>query len=537
MNVVEVLPFDIKKAKLDEIMKVVLQHQKTMNATSVALLSHFGKDTESVVKEVVEFSSQRKYSATTFKNNKTYFLGAPTFLHCPISAEQKKLMTENMEKGYRVIGLCESAGAYDEKIAGKNGKLIALFVLEDHIRKDAVETIDWFKKNNVNVKIISGDDAITVSKIAMRVGVEGYDKYVSLENVSLQEVAQLADKFTVFGRVTPEQKHILVKTLKTQGNTVAMTGDGVNDTLALKEADCSIAMADGSEVARNISHVVLLESSFSALPSVVREGRQIVNNVQKSSVLYLMKTLFTIMLCITTLVLQISYPFTPRNLLLLEMFVIGLPSFILTFQPNSDIIRGNFIPQVLKKSIPCALILFINILIVVLLKENTPTLSDDEFTSLATLLVTLTGFVNLVWTCWPLNLLRAICVGLSAVLIASVLLVLSIIIFASFTSSHASMYPYGNVPVSDTSSFLVNFYYLLDIDYEDVFEFFGTISLLLILFLSAMAIFIGFNANKWIAEQYRYEGYKVVTDNRLVYNLLKKDWGLTNDDFISAEVK
>ncbi len=421
MNVVEVLPFDIKKAKLDEIMKVVLQHQKTMNATSVALLSHFGKDTESVVKEVVEFSSQRKYSATTFKNNKTYFLGAPTFLHCPISAEQKKLMTENMEKGYRVIGLCESAGAYDEKIAGKNGKLIALFVLEDHIRKDAVETIDWFKKNNVNVKIISGDDAITVSKIAMRVGVEGYDKYVSLENVSLQEVAQLADKFTVFGRVTPEQKHILVKTLKTQGNTVAMTGDGVNDTLALKEADCSIAMADGSEVARNISHVVLLESSFSALPSVVREGRQIVNNVQKSSVLYLMKTLFTIMLCITTLVLQISYPFTPRNLLLLEMFVIGLPSFILTFQPNSDIIRGNFIPQVLKKSIPCALILFINILIVVLLKENTPTLSDDEFTSLATLLVTLTGFVNLVWTCWPLNLLRAICVGLSAVLIASVL--------------------------------------------------------------------------------------------------------------------
>ena len=392
-----------------------------MNATSVALLSYFGKDTESVVKEVVEFSSQRKYSATTFKNGKTYFIGAPTFLKCPISAEQKKIMVENMEKGYRVVGLCETNGAYDEKLAGKNGKLIAFFVLEDHIRKDAVETIDWFKKNNVKIKIISGDDAITVSKIAMRVGVEGYDRYVSLENVSLQEVAQLASKFTVFGRVTPEQKHILIKTLKTQGNTVAMTGDGVNDTLALKEADCSIAMADGSEVARNISHLVLLESNFSALPSIVREGRQIVNNVQKSSVLYLMKTLFTMMLCVTTLVLRISYPFTPRQLLLLEMFVIGLPSFILTFQPNNDIIRGNFIPQVLKKSIPCALILFINVLIVVLLNANTTTLSAEEFSSLSTLLVVLTGFINLVWTCWPLNKLRTVCVVLSGVLITAAL--------------------------------------------------------------------------------------------------------------------
>ena len=413
MNVLNVEYLDgtekTQKPKIEKIMKTILQHQKTMNATSVALLSYFGKDTESQVKEVVEFSSQRKYSATTLKNNKTYFIGAPSFIKCPISNEQKKLMVENMEKGYRVVALVEANGSYDEKVAGKNGKIIAFFILEDHIRKDAVETIDWFKKNDVKIKIISGDDAITVSKIAMRVGVEDYDKYVSLENVSLQEVAQLANKFTVFGRVTPEQKHILVKTLKTQGNVVAMTGDGVNDTLALKEANCSIAMADGSEVARNISHLVLMESNFSALPSIVKEGRQIVNNVQKSSVLYLMKTLFTIMLCITTLILRISYPFTPKQLLPLEMFVIGLPSFILTFQPNNDIIRGNFIPQVLKKSIPSALLMFINVLIVVILNENTTTLTPDEFASLSTLLVIFTGYINLVWTCWPLNWLRGIC--------------------------------------------------------------------------------------------------------------------------------
>lgn len=418
MNVVDVIPLNnTHKSKIESVMKIILQNQKTMNATSLALLNHFGRDTESEVKEVIEFASQRKYSATTLKNGKTYFMGAPSFIKCPITSEQKKIMTENMEKGYRVIALAETSEAYDEKKAGKNGKLIAFFVLEDHIRKDAVETIDWFKQNNVKIKIISGDDAITVSKIAMRVGVEGYDRYVSLENVSLQEVAQLANKFTVFGRVTPEQKHVLVKTLKTQGNVVAMTGDGVNDTLALKEADCSIAMADGSEVARNISHLVLLESNFSALPSVVKEGRQIVNNVQKSSVLYLMKTLFTIMLCVTTLVLRISYPFTPKQLLLLEMFVIGLPSFILTFQPNSDIIRGNFIPQVLKKSIPSALLLFINVLIVVLLNANSTVLTPDEFTTLSTLLVIFTGFINLVWTCWPLNWLRWICITLSFVLI------------------------------------------------------------------------------------------------------------------------
>ncbi len=426
MNVVEYGTYNgANKSKIEKVMATILQHQKSMNATSIALFSHFGKDTESQVKEVIEFSSERKYSATTFKNGKTYYLGAPTFIKCPISAEQKEYINKNMEKGFRVIALCESAGSYDEKNAGKNGKLVAIFVLEDHIRKDAIETIEWFKKNDVQIKIISGDDAVTVSKIAKRVGVEGYDKYVSLENISLQEVAQLANKFTVFGRVTPEQKHIIIKTLKTQGNVVAMTGDGVNDTLALKEANCSIAMADGSEVARNISHLVLLESNFSALPSIVNEGRQIVNNVQKSSVLYLMKTLFTIMLCITTLVLRIQYPFTPKQLLLLEMFVIGLPSFILTFQPNSDIIRGNFIPQVLKKSIPAAFVMFINVLIVVILDNNTVTLSDDEFSSLSTLLVLFTGYINLVWTCLPLNLLKTICVTLSAVLIAGALAGLS----------------------------------------------------------------------------------------------------------------
>ncbi len=422
MKVVDVAPQNgIKADNINKIMKTLLAAQTTTNATSIALVEYFGKELSKNVKEVIEFSSARKYSVTTLKNGKSYYIGAIGFIKCNITPAQKAQITSYAEQGLRVIGLVEDTNPYNEKNVGKKGKLIAIFALEDHIRKDAIETIAWFKENNVNVKIISGDDALTVSKIAKRVGVENCDKYVSLENMSLQEVAQIADKFTVFGRVTPEQKHMIIKSLKTSGNVVAMTGDGVNDTLALKEANCSIAMADGSEVARNISHLVLMESNFSALPAIVKEGRQIVNNVQHSSVLYLMKTLFTIMLCVTTLVLRISYPFTPKQLLLLEMFIIGLPSFILTFQPNNELIRGNFIPQVLKKSIPCALLLFVNILIVVVLNNNTTTLTEPEFNSLATLLLTCVGFINLVWVCWPLNLLRSACVTTSAVLIISVL--------------------------------------------------------------------------------------------------------------------
>ncbi len=422
MRVVQVLPQEgTKPEQVGKIMKTILASQATSNATSLALVEHFGKEPSKNVKEVIEFSSSRKFSVTMMQNGKTYYLGALPFIRCNLTSAQKNEINSLAEQGLRVMGLVEDTSAYNEKVAGKKGKVLALFALEDHIRKDAVETIAWFKQNEVKIKIISGDDALTVSRIAKRVGVDDCDKYVSLENMSLQEVAQIADKFTVFGRVTPEQKHTIIKALKTSGNVVAMTGDGVNDTLALKEANCSIAMADGSEVARNISHLVLMESNFSALPAIVREGRQIVNNVQSSSVLYLMKTLFTIMLCVFTLIIPNSYPFVPAQILLLEMFIIGIPSFILTFQPNNDIIRGNFIPQVLKKSIPCALLMFVNILVLVILNDRTVTLNAEEFASLCTLLLTFVGFINLVWVCWPLNWLRAACVGASAVLIVSAL--------------------------------------------------------------------------------------------------------------------
>ncbi len=414
-----------KKKTVDNIISNLLGAQSTTNATSNAMIQKFGVKNKLKVKQKLEFSSSRKFSVTTFSNNKTYYLGAPTYVKAKLTDQQKQLMQEKLQQGFRVIALTECETPYDEKSGASEGITLALYVLEDHIRDDAVETIKWFKENDVEIKIISGDDPVTVAKIAQRVGVDGSDKYVSLENVSIDEVEKMASQFTVFGRVSPEQKYAIIKTLRKNGKVVAMTGDGVNDTLALKEADCSIAMADGSEVARNISHLVLLNSNFTSLPSVVKEGRQVINNVQNSSVLFLMKTLFTLVMCLSTIIMVVPYPFAPRQMFLLELLVIGMPSLILTFQPNTELIKGNFIPQVLKKSIPRAVLMLLAVFTVIFLgSEYFNLLTETEYNTLLTLTITFAGYINLLWLCQPFTKLRLITLALSLVLLVAACLVM-----------------------------------------------------------------------------------------------------------------
>ena len=424
MNVVEVIPVSAKLDQVEKITANVLRAQASNNATGLAMLKRFGTAEDMQVSEVVEFSSSRKFSATTFSDGKTYYLGAPTFVKAKLSPKQKKLLQQKLELGLRVIALTEVDQPYDEKQGAQEGKTIALFVLEDHIRDDAIETIRWFKENDVEIKVISGDDPLTVSKIAARVGVEGSEKFISLEGMPLEEVEAIADKFSVFGRVSPEQKYVIVKTLKTKGKVVAMTGDGVNDTLALKEADCSIAMADGSEVARNISHLVLMNSNFTSLPSVVKEGRQVVNNVQNASSLFLMKTFFAIVMCIATILFVVPFPYQTKQLFLLEFCVIGVPSFLLTFQPNTELIQGNFIPQVLKKSLPRAAIILAAVSAVVITGSTTfDILSASEFDTLVTLVLTFSGFLNLLWLCIPFTKLKLVTASTSLVLLVSACLI------------------------------------------------------------------------------------------------------------------
>lgn len=401
----------------EQIISNMLNVQTSNNQTANALLLFYKKSSDLLAEQNIDFSSKRKFTATSFHGYGTFAYGAPEFLHVgTLDKKVEQLIFQKQSEGKRVLMLAHS----DEYLVKDKDELpfymepLAVIVMEDHIREDAIDTINWFKNNDVKIKIISGDNPYTVANIAKRVGVENADACVSLEGVSLAEVEKMAEAFTVFGRVSPEQKHVIIKALKKQGNTVAMTGDGVNDTLALKEADCSIAMADGSEVARNLSNIVLLDSKFSSLPSVVKEGRQVINNVQRSSTLFLMKTVFTILLSVISIITLSPYPFSPSQFLLLEAFIIGIPSVILAIQPNDNLIKGDFIPEVLKRAMPNGLLMLVNILVIIFL-GNINLINAAEYQTVSTLVLTGTGFINLVYLCRPFNTLRTVCVGIAAI--------------------------------------------------------------------------------------------------------------------------
>ncbi|MBR2969831.1 MAG: HAD-IC family P-type ATPase [Clostridia bacterium] len=381
------------------------------NHTALALKSYFGKGTYSAEKSL-PFSSERKFMGCKFKNVGTFKLGAYEYVMDNPTAKIKAEAEKYASSGYRVLMLVESNANFD-----KSGCTpIALVLLEDNIRKDAPKTIQWFKDNEVDIKIISGDNPITVSEVARRVGVDNYDKYISLQGMSNTEVMECANKYSIFGRVSPEQKAILVKALKSQGKTVAMTGDGVNDILALKEADCSIAIAAGSDAARSVSQLVLLDSNFSSMPSVVAEGRRVVNNIQKSSSLFLMKTIFAICISIFVLCMNKTYPFSPIQFILLEMLVIGLPSFFLALQPNTNPIRGKFLSNVAKTTLPAGICLVSSTIALYIYQMYTG-ISTEVLVTMASIGILAIGFIALFRMCKPFNFLKTImyiaCLGVS----------------------------------------------------------------------------------------------------------------------------
>lgn len=345
-----------------EIIGSMMQTFEETNPTADALINYFEKNTVLKATDKIPFSSKRKFSAVTFGDIGTFVLGAPEFVLTSGFDRIAAKVERYAAQGNRVLllGLTKSKVKPDETPRGVTP--VCLIILEDHIRDDAIETIEYFKQNGVDIKVISGDNPVTVSKIALRAGIEGAERYISLAGLTDDEVRDSVFEYNVFGRVSPEQKRILIKTLKEHKKTVAMTGDGVNDILALKEADCSIAMASGSEAARYVSHLVLMDSNFSSMPRVVQEGRRVINNIQKTSTLYLVKTLFSILLTIMYIILgrqtgaiSMSYPFSAKNLYLIEWFAIGIPSFFLALQPNRELVQGRFLPNVVKSVLPGAL--------------------------------------------------------------------------------------------------------------------------------------------------------------------------------------
>ena len=341
------------------------------NMTSIALEKYYGTAKILKTNAIIPFSSKRKFQAATFDKYGTFILGAPEF----VLKKNFSLIAKDVDKfskeGYRVLLLAytEASIVNNELEADAKIEPMSLVLIEDNIRPDAIETIKYFKDSGVEVKVISGDNPQTVCKIAGRAGIENAENYISLDGLSEQDVVRAAGKYTVFGRVSPSQKRLLVKTLKELGKTVAMTGDGVNDILALKEADCSIAMASGSEAARNVSHLVLLDSNFGAMPSVVAEGRRVINNITKVSRLYLTKTIFSLLLAIVAMI-KGYYPISTNQLFMIDMFCIGIPSVVLVLEKNNDLFKGHFLSNVIKSALPGAIVIVVESLIVFLLQTE-----------------------------------------------------------------------------------------------------------------------------------------------------------------------
>lgn len=420
MNVEEVVVLD-KDFEVPEVMGSYLSSFEENNQTSIALQQAFPFNSTYRVVDKIPFSSSRKYSAVSFEKIGTFILGAPEFIYKSDNEALNHLIAEKQARGYRALMLAHTNAAIrNEKI---NGVIepVAIFILIDHVRPEAPATIKWFNDNGVECKIISGDNPLTASEIAKACGVPNAENWVSLDGLSINEVQEIADKYTVFGRVSPEQKAALVKSLKNQQKVVAMTGDGVNDILAMKNADCSIAMHSGADAAKAVAHLVLLNSNFASMPRVVEEGRRVVNNIQRSSALFLMKTFFTISMSIFVIVsnlfgLKMLYPFSPKNLMIMEVFGIGLPSAALAIQPNKARINGHFLRNIITRALPGTCMLLITVAICMLLGSSkfyefgglSPDSIDLSIKSMAVIGMVICSLGMIYRLCCPLNLYRGV---------------------------------------------------------------------------------------------------------------------------------
>lgn len=394
---------EYSKMDMSNIIAEILGATTERNATSLALLDRCGETNKWVVEKLLPFSSSRKLSGVNFVEIGSYYLGAPEFiLGSDISKYNDKI--SKYQENYRVLVLTYSKENLTDTPCDL--EVVGFILIQDKLRNDAKDTLNYFKNQGVTVKIISGDSYKTVANIAKRAGIEDVSG-VDTNNLSDDELKEAVTKYNIFGRVTPIQKKRIVEFLKELGHTVAMTGDGVNDVLALKEADCSIAMATGMEASRNVSQLVLLDSNFSAMPHIVAEGRRTINNIERSASLLLVKTIFTVFLILICVFLSSKYFFIPIQLTLITTFTIGIPSFVLALEPNIDIVKGNFLLKVVSKSLPAALTVVFNVIMIMMFKYGFD-LSEDIVSSLVVFLTGMTGFIFLYRLCQPFNWFRRI---------------------------------------------------------------------------------------------------------------------------------
>ena len=414
---------------LDELKSLILDYANASvdnNATMLALKAYAAEALTNNISALHRtavsqqaFSSSLKYGSVTFSDG-TYLLGAPEFIMHDDFARIEEEIIPYADKGDRVLLFARYNGENVEN--GINGSVTPLgFVaLANPIRANAVKTFEYFKSQGVAIKVISGDNPRTVSRIAIQAGIESAESFVDAATLDTEDkIADAVNKYTVFGRVTPKQKKQLVKALQAKGHTVAMTGDGVNDILAMKDADCSVAMASGSEAAAQAAQVVLLDSDFAHMPDVVYEGRRVVNNIQRSASLFLVKNIFSLLLSLFSVILMVTYPLEPAQVSLISMFTIGVPGFLLALEQNKDRIKGHFITNVMLKALPGGLTDVIAVGALVVCGEVF-CISDASIGTIATLVLSVVGFMILFKISEPLNGMKyAVIIGNIAGLVFS----------------------------------------------------------------------------------------------------------------------
>lgn len=419
------------KDKFDIVMSSFLNATKDTNFTSQALVDYFGNKGVYKPKQVIPFDSSLKYSAATLEEVGTIVLGAYGFFNIIEDNEVKNKIDAYNKQGFRtlLVGFSEKA-IINDKIPTKIIP-IAVIVIQDHIRDNAKDTIKWFVENDVNIKVISGDNPVTVSKIAGVVGIPNADKYISLENKTFDEIKELVDDYNVFGRVTPEQKEFIVKALREKKHTTAMFGDGVNDILAMKASDVSISVTAGSRAARDIANLVLLNNEFGSLPDIVGQGRRVINNLQRTCSLFLTKTIFSISLNIFFLLFglfsrnsmagPILWPFSTNHFYVWELITIGTSSFFLALEPNNERLKGHFLMNIFKKALPSGIIMGCGIVFMFLYSFFTKDLDGNNFNDLievSVYYISIASMFVLIQTCYKFNKYRLLVLVYAAVMIA-----------------------------------------------------------------------------------------------------------------------
>lgn len=405
MNVNKIVLKQADETAVRRALKELTEATGDSNPTADAIKEYVKDVSEySEAEGAVPFSSARKWSGAEF-DGYSIIMGAAEFVLGEPDEELKNEINSYAAEGYRVMVLCRAEQKLKDGAVPENATLLALIVIEDVLRRGAGETLDYFDKQGVNIKIISGDNPVTVSAVAARAGVKNAEKYVDVSVLDEEALRAAVDEYTVFGRVSPDQKLIIVKALKATGHVVGMTGDGINDVLALREADCSIAVAAGSDASKNVSKIVLLDNNFGSLPKVVQEGRRCINNLQRSASLFLIKTIYNTLFALLFMIIPAQLPFIPKNLTLIGYITIGPPAFVLALEPNNDIVKGRFLPKVIRDACPTAFAIVAAVCVI----SSVGPLMGLTAAQTGTCAIIATGALGLAFICrisWPLNWIR-----------------------------------------------------------------------------------------------------------------------------------